>query len=139
MRPKDVSVEHPTPELAPEGETPRRSRRSRSQIVLGCIGLALVAAGVLLASVTARKEWVPPLELSVIHEQDGQSVANVNWGSTGPLAAQLDIVAEGKVLWSAPLSQNDAVQNVPLPSSTLGPRSRVIVVSRGHTVRGVDG
>jgi hypothetical protein len=139
VRPTDVSVEHRTPELAAVGEVPRQGRRSRSQIVLGCIGLVLLATGVLLATVTARREWAPPLELSVIHEQDGQSVAKLNWGSTGPIVAQLEVVAEGRVQWSSPLSRNAAAQNVILPSSLLGPQSRVIVVSKGHTLRGVDG
>ncbi len=138
MRPTDVSVEHRTPELTPVGAAPRQSRRSRSQIVLGCIGLVLVATGVLLGTLTAREEWAPPLKLSVIHEQDGQSVAKVNWGSTGPIAAQLDIVAQGQILWSFPLARS-AAQNVTLPSSLLGPESRVIVVSGGHTLRRVDG
>ncbi len=132
----DVSVEDRAGELA--DETAGQSRRSRAQIVLGCVGLILVATGVLLATVTARKEWTPPLELSVTHEHDGQSVATVNWGSTGPIAAQLDIVAEGKVLWSSPLDRSGAVQSVILPRGLLTPDSLLIVASGGHTLRGVD-
>ncbi len=128
-----------TPELATVGEVPTQAGRSRSQILLGCIGLVLLATGALLATVTARKEWNPPLELSVIQGQVSQPVANVNWGSTGPMVAQLEVVAEGKVLWSSPLSRNAVVQSIILPTGLLGAGSRVLLVSKGHTLRRVDG
>ena len=121
------------------GELPRQGRRWRSQFVLGCIGLVLLATGVLLAAVMARKELAPPLQLSVLHEPAGRSVANVQWGSTGPIRAQLEVVVAGKVLWSVPLSRNAAAQDVTLPRSLLGPKSRVIVASKGRTLRRVDG
>jgi hypothetical protein len=103
------------------------------------MGLILLATGALLATVSARGEWNPPLELSVTHQQGRQSVANVNWGSTGPVAAQLEVVAGGRVLWSSRLSRRATLQNVILPSGLLGSESRVLVVSKGHALRGVDG
>jgi hypothetical protein len=139
VRRTDVSVEHRAPYLAAADEVPRWARRSRAQIVLGCVGVVLVAIGVLLATVTARKEWTPPLQLSIVHGKAGQSVATVGWGSTGPVVAQLEVVADGRVLWSSELSRNAAAQNIILPSSLLGPTSHVVVVSKGHTLREVDG
>ena len=68
-----------TPGLAPVAGGPRASRRSRIQIVLGCIGLALLAIGAFLATATARKEWTPPLELSVIQGRAGQPVADIKF------------------------------------------------------------
>jgi hypothetical protein len=128
-----------TPELAPVADGPRPVRRSRTQIVLGCIGLALLAIGAVLATVTARKEWTPPLELSVTQGPAGQPVADVNFGSKRPTDARLEVVGEGRVLWSSPLTGSGAAQNVVLPASLLDPKSRVVLVSGGHTLREVDG
>jgi hypothetical protein len=55
------------------------------------------------------------------------------------MVAQLEVVAEGKVLWSSPLSRNAAVQSIILPTGLLGAGSRVLLVSKGHTLRRVDG
>ena len=143
MRRTDVNVEQQAPERAPVGDLTRRARRrarrSRVQIVMGCIGLVLVALGVLFATVSARRELVPPLELSIVHDPAGQSVATVEWGSTAPLIAQFQIVAAGRVLWSSALSPNAAPQYFILPSSLLGPTSHVVVVSQGTTLREVGG
>ncbi len=120
-------------------EVPGTARRSRSQVVLGCIGLVLFATGILLAAVTAGKEWEPPVELSVVHDQAGRLFASVEFGSTGPTALRLEVVAHGKVLWSFPLARHAAAQRVILPSRLLGPKSRVVVVSKGHTLREASG
>ena len=42
-----------------------RTLRTRSQFVLGCVGLALFAVGASAAVAAARTEWVPPPELSI--------------------------------------------------------------------------
>jgi hypothetical protein len=117
---------------------PERSRRARSQLALGCAGLALFAIGASFATVTARKEWIPPPELSVIHEPAGQFVAGVTLGSAGPVAARVEVVSAGKVLWSAPLSRRTAAQSVVLPAGQLPSGSHVLLVSSGHTLREVD-
>lgn len=128
-----------TPGRAPVADGPRASRRSRLQIVLGCIGLALLAIGAFSATATARKEWTPPLELSVTQGPAGQPVADVNFGSEGPIVARVEVVARGRVLWSSPLLRNTAAQSVILPTSLLAPSSRVRLVSSGHTLRQVGG
>ncbi len=128
-----------SPELAPIAEVPRRAGHSRSQVVLGCIGLALLTIGAFSATATARKEWTPPVELSVTHGSAGQPVAEVDFGSKGPITARLEVVTEGRILWSSPLSRNAATQNVVLPAGLLDPQSRVLLVSSGQTLREVDG
>ena len=115
------------------GVVPRQARLSCSQIVLCCIGLLPIVTGFLLATVIARKEATPPLKLSVIDDQAGQSVANVSWGSTGPIGAQLEIVDEGRVLWPLPLSGGAVEQRVILPSNLLGSGLRVSFASKGHS------
>lgn len=120
-------------------EVSGQAHRRRPQVLLGCIGLVLVAAGLLAATLTARKEWTPPLEVSVIRGHAGQSVADVQLGSAGPIVADLEVTGEKKVLWSYPLSPTTALQTVDLPGSLLRPGSQVAVVSKGHTLRWVDG
>lgn len=118
---------------------PVPARRSRLQFLVGCIGLVLVAAAVLLATVTAGKEWVPPLELSVAHDPSGQSVATVTWGSTVRTDGQLEIVAGSSVLWSSPVPRDPGTQSLALPSGILRPGTRVVLVSNGQPLREVDG
>jgi hypothetical protein len=107
--------------------------------MLGCVGVVLVAAGVLLATVKAEPEWVPPLELSVVQGHAGHTVASVQLGSAGPIAAQLVIVADERLLWSTSLSRETGRQNVVLPSRLLLPGSLVLVESHGQSLREVDG
>lgn len=118
---------------------PTQSRRSRDQVMLCGVGLVLVMAGVALATVTARSDWTPPLELSVIHEQAGGTVALVAGGSAGPIVDQLEIRAGRTVLWSRPLSHDGAGGRIRLPSALLVPASRVALTAKGRIVREVDG
>lgn len=138
-RPAEITTYSDNHQPALGSEVQRRSRRSRSQIALGCIGLALFAIGASLATVTARKEWIPPPELSAIHGPAGQLVAGVRLGSAGPIAARLEVITGGRVLWSSPLSRNTAAQSVVLPVGFLHLRSHVLLVSNGHILREVDG
>ena len=88
-----------TPELAPVGDVPRQAGCSRTQVVLGCIGVALFAIGVLMATLTARREWATPLEMPVAHQLAGPSVATEKPGSTGPGGAGLEVDSEGGISW----------------------------------------
>jgi len=127
-----------SPVLESPGQPPGRTHRARSQFVLGCVGLALFAAGASFAVAAAQKEWVPPPELSIEVEQ-GQPVASVDLGTAAPVAAHLAVVTRGRVLWSAPLSSSSATQNVALPANVLHPGSQVLLVAGGRTIRNVYG
>ena len=126
------------PALESPGQPPGRTHRARSQFVLGCVGLALFAVGASFAVAAARKEWVPPPELSIEVGQ-GQPVASVDLGTAAPISAHVAVVTRGRVLWSAPLSSSSAVQNVVLPADVLRPGSRVLLVANGRTIRNVYG
>ena len=126
----------PDPALA--NRRPRRAHRTRSQLALGCVGLAFVAVGASFATVTAHEEWVPPPELSVRFLPADNAVASVNLGATTPVSARIAVVMGGRILWSSPLSPNGANQSVAIPARLLHPGSRVILIAKG-TLREVDG
>ena len=130
-----------SPVLESPGPPPGRARRVRSQFVLGCVGLALFAAGASVAVAAAQREWVPPPELSIEMGQ-GQvhgPVASVDLGTAAPVPAHLEVVTRGRVLWSAPLSSNSGTQSVVLPGDALHPGSHVLLITGGKTIRDVDG
>jgi type IV secretory pathway protease TraF len=133
------------PGSSPAQESPRppqgRAHRARSQFVLGCVGLALFAAGVSVTVAAAQEEWVPPPELSIAmgHGQVQRPVANVDLGTAAPISAHLEVVTRGRALWSAPLSSNNGTQDVVLPSDVLQPPSRVLLVAGGRIIRSVGG
>ncbi len=127
------------PGPAPSPTAPWRSRRSRPQVVLGCVGLALFAVGATIATVAALPAWKPPAELSIATSMTGQSVADVQLGSAGPITARLEIRTDGKTVWRSSLARTTAAQSVDLPTSTLRKGSRVLLVSGGRTLRRVDG
>ena len=118
---------------------PGTTRRSRSQVVLGCLGLTLFALGASLATVTSLKEWTPPPELSMVSGAAGRPVAEVRLGSAGPIAAALEVTTSGKTVWLSRLARTTAAQSVDLPASLRLDRSQVLLVSDGHTLREVDG
>ena len=135
-----TAVDSTSSEPASVTHAPRRTRRSRSQIVRGCAGLALFALGASLATVTAINEWTPPAELSVMYGPAAQPVADVQLGSAGPIPAGLEVVDRGgRAVWLTLLSRTAATQRVALPASLLHPGSHVLLVSSGHTLRVVDG
>ncbi len=121
------------------GNKPDRTRRARTQIALGWTGLALFVFGASLSIAAARREWVPPPELSVVYGPAGRPVADVTLGSAGPISAQLEVVAGGHIRWSTPLAANPAPQDINLPAKIVGLGSQVRLVSRGHTLRQVNG
>ena len=122
-----------------ENHLPKETRRSRLQRALGGVGMALIALAIILSTVTAIKEWTPPPELSVTVGPSGQSVADVQLGSAGPIPAKLEIFdGAGKALWIAPLSRDAGAQSVALPASLLRSGSRVSLVSNGHVLREVS-
>jgi hypothetical protein len=136
-----IEVSGSGPALESPRPPPGGAHRARSQFVLGCIGLALFAAGASLAVAAAQKEWVPPAELSIAmrHGQVQRTVASVDLGTAAPISAHLEVVTGGRVLWSAPLSSNSGTQNLVLPYDVLQPPSRVLVVAGGRTIRSVGG
>jgi len=115
-----------------------RFPRARAQLVLGSVGLLLVAGGAACAVAAAQQEWVPPAELS-IEVSRGEPVASVDLGTAAPIRAHLAIVRRGRVLRSVPLSPHGAAQNVVLPAAALRPGSRVLLVAGGRTIRSVSG
>jgi hypothetical protein len=127
------------PVREPSGRPRGRTHRAWSQIALGCVGLALFAAGAALTVTAAQKEWVPPPELSIGVGQGHRQVASVSLGTAAPTSAHLTVVADGQVLWSVPLSSSSATQNVVLPADVLHPGSHVLLVADGKTIRNVDG
>ena len=127
------------PALRALGQPPGRTHRARSQLVLGAVGLALVAVGASFAVAAARAEWVPPPELSIAVGQGERPVASVDLGTAAPIPAHLAVVVRGRVRWSAPLSSDSAAQNVVLPADLLHPGSRVLLVAGGRTIRSVYG
>ena len=126
------------PALEPPGQPPGRTHRARSQFVLGCVGLTLFAVGASFAVAAAQAEWVPPPELSIEVGQ-GQPVASVDLGTAAPVPAHLAVVTRGRVRWSVPLSSSSATQDVVLPVDLLHPRSRVLLIAGGRTIRNVYG
>jgi hypothetical protein len=129
------------PVLESPGQPPGRTHRARSQFVLGCLGLALIAAGASVAVAAAQKEWVPPPELSIEvgQGQVERPAVSVDLGTAAPVPAHLEVVTSGRVLWSAPLSPNSAPQNAVLPAGVLHPGSQVLLVAGGRTIRTVYG
>jgi len=129
------------PVLRSRGLRPGRTHRARSQIVLGCVGLALFAVGASTAVVAAQREWVPPPELSIEggQGQAGGPVASVNLGTAAPTSAYLEVATRGRLLWSVRLSSNSATQNVALPADVLQPGSHVLLVVGGMIIRNVYG
>jgi len=123
----------------PTSSPPSRTRRSRSQVLLGCLGVTLFALGATLATAAALKDWTPPPELSVATSATGHSVADVQLGSAGPVAARLEVKSRGRTAWRSNLARTTAAQSVDLPARLLGPGSRVVLVAGGHNLREVDG
>lgn len=126
------------PVLESPGQPPGWTHRARAQFVLGCAGLALFAVGASFAVAAAQKEWVPPPELSIAVDQ-GQPVASVDLGTAAPIPAHLAVVTRGRVGWSVPLASSSGTQNVVLPAGVLHPRSHVLLVAGGRTIRNVYG
>jgi hypothetical protein len=118
---------------------PRPTRRSRSQVLLGSLGLALFALGATLATVASLNEWTPPPQLSVATSPAGRSVAEVELGSAGPVAATLEVRTGGHAVWRSSLAQTTAAQRVGLPTGLLRKGSRVVLVIGGHGLRVIDG
>ena len=125
----------------PASTTPTagRTRRSRSQVLIGCLGLTLFALGATLATVPSLKDWTPPPELSVATSTTGRSVAEVQLGSAGPVAATLEVRNDGRAVWRSSLARTTAAQSVDLPTGLLNKGSRVVLATEGHTLRRVDG
>ena len=132
------------------------TRPERSQVMLGGLGILLFALGASLATVSSLNEWTPPPELSIasgppelsvvgtpslsaVSGTTGHSVAQVQLGSAGPIAASLEVTRGGRRVWTTPLARTTAAQSVHVPSDLLHKGSRVLLVSGGRTLRSVDG
>lgn len=143
-RGSDPAPALPAPEL-PARELPGpslgRGHGAGSQLALGCVGLALVAAGASTAVVAAQAEWVPPAELSIVMGPGpgARPAASVDLGAAAPISARLAVVASGRVVWSAPLASGSGPQDVVLPAGAMAPGARVLLVAGGKTIREVDG
>jgi len=68
----------------PRRPTLPKIRRSRPQLLLAVLGVALLGVGVSVTTVASLKEWTPPPELALVRGADGQLVAQVQLGSAGP-------------------------------------------------------
>ena len=126
---------------APSDRDPatRRTRRRRVQIALGGLGVVLFVVGASVATGAAAKDWTPPAELSISTSTTDDSVAQVQLGSAGPVAARLEITNGGRTLWHKSLARTAASQNVALPTRYLHKGSCVDLVTGGRTLRWVDG
>jgi hypothetical protein len=125
-------------DLASSTPLPRPTRRLRSQVLLGSLGLALFALGATLATVASLNEWTPPPQLSVATSPAGLSVAEVELGSAGPIAATLEVRTGGRTVWRSSLAETTAAQRVGLPTGLLRRSSRVVLVTGGHSLRAVS-
>lgn len=125
------------PAMADPSKQPRPSWRA--QFALGCAGLALFALGATVATEAAGADRVPPPELSISRGQAGKLVATVDLGSTAPVAARLDLIGLGRVLWSTPLAQNTGTQTVTLPYERPHSGSDLVLVAGGKNIRSVSG
>jgi len=148
-----VAVPLPPPESASEAQgaatattvvarrpvlaAPSRHARSgrRTQVVLGCAGLAFFAVGATVATAAARADWVPPPEISVGIGQVGTPIASVDLGSAAPLPASLEVVAFGHAVWSTPLSSSSGTQTVAIPPDLNHSGSYVVLVTGGKPIR----
>jgi hypothetical protein len=101
--------------------------------------LALFALGATIATEAAGADRVPPPELSIAGSQGGNLVATVDLGSAAPVAARLEMIGDGRVLWSTPLSQNTGTQTVTLPYDLPHSGSDVVLVAGGEDIRSVSG
>lgn len=135
----DLQPNDGRPGEAPSPPASTRTRRSRPQVVLGCVGLALFGLGATIATAAALPAWTPPPELSIATSTTGHSVADVQLGSAGPVTARLEIRTGGKTVWRSSLARTTAAQSVDLPASTIRKGSRVLLVTGGRTLRRVDG
>ena len=117
------------------------TRRVRPQVVLGGLGVLVFALGASLATVSSLNEWTPPAELSIasrppdlsvvgtpgvsaVSGTTGHSVAEVQLGSAGPIAASLEVARGGRRVWMTPLARTTAAQSVHIPSDLLHKGSR---------------
>jgi hypothetical protein len=114
---------------------PSHRRSRRTQVVLGCAGLAFFVGGATIATAAARRDQVPPPELSIGVGPVGQAVANVNLGTAVPASALLEVATFGKVVWSTPLSSSSTTQTVTVPPDLDHPGSFLILVVGGEPVR----
>ncbi len=122
-----------------EGMTTRPVRQRRwAQLVLGCVGLALFAAGATVATVAARRDQVPPPELSVSIGQAGGAVAQVDLGTSSPSSARLELATGDHVVWSTPLASTSKAQAIALPPDAEQAGSSVRLVTDGETTRSVE-
>jgi hypothetical protein len=111
-----------------------RDRRRRTQLVLGCAGLALFGLAAVLATTAAHREWVPPPELSLSAGAGGQPVAGVELGSA-PVVSRLELVTGGRVVWTVTPTRASGPQQFPVPRRLVGPDARLRLVSGGHVLR----
>jgi hypothetical protein len=130
----DPAFEPPSSPAASNGSRPRRIG-----ILLGCVGVALFALGAIVATVPALRVWTPPPELSIAQSSNDQSVARVQLGSAGPVAARLEITESGRTVWHRDLAETTGTQKVDLPAHFLHQGSRVELLAQGQALRWVNG
>jgi len=114
---------------------PRRTSRSRAQVLLTLAGAALLLVGAGVATVASLKEWTPPPELALTTTAGGKPVAQVQLGSAGPVSAQLLVAHGSRLVWATDLALTAAAQNVKLPAVAASHDSRVALVVNGKALR----
>jgi hypothetical protein len=130
----EAAYEPPSSPAASNGSRPRRIG-----ILLGCVGVALFVLGAIVATEPALSVWTPPAELSIAQSSNDQSVARVQLGSAGPVAARLEITESGRTVWHRDLAKTTGTQNVDLPANLLHKGSRVELLAQGQALRWVNG
>jgi hypothetical protein len=112
-------------------------RRSRPQLLLGVLGVALLGVGASVATVASFKEWTPPPELATVRGIDGHLVAQVQLGAEGPIRSRL-VVSDGRrVIWATDLERTARTQRVELPARVSAKATGVALVAKGRALRTV--
>jgi hypothetical protein len=114
---------------------PRRILPSRTQVLLGLAGGALLLGGAWVATVASQKEWTPPPELALVSGARGHPVAQVQLGSAGPIAAEVLVSHDGRLVWGKDIAKTTTAQHVELPAIARARGSRVALVSNGKALR----
>jgi hypothetical protein len=121
--PKGTAVSHPV-------DACRLSKRQR---VYTAAGIVLVVVGVLLATVTARKEWQPPDQLALKVGLSGQEVVTAQL-ATASTGAYLVVVDPHQLFVLRQLQATTLAQTVVVPDSIARGSYKVLLIAPGSSL-----
>jgi hypothetical protein len=119
----------------PRRPTLPKIRRSRPQLLLAVLGVALLGVGVSVTTVASLKEWTPPPELALVRGADGQLVAQVQLGSAGPIPSRLEVTDGGRLIWASHLARTAGALQVDLPGRVGAEGTNVALVANRRALR----